>query len=163
MNGIAMQTSKFAAIIFASAMLAACSKTDDKSLEMAEKAADEAAINDGKIECALAGKKDFGRVCETERIAGPNGQILVIRHPDGGFRRFKVLTDGRGLAAAEGADPTSIKILNSGEIELASGDDLYRLPAQLKSDPKAAATPTAVPAVKPAVIEDQTAKVQDAG
>jgi hypothetical protein len=159
MSGIAMQTSKFAVSLCAFALLAACNKTDDKSLELAEKAADEAAINDGKIECALAGKKDFGRVCETERIAGPNGQILVIRHPDGGFRRFKVLTDGRGLAAAEGADPTSIKILNSGEIELTSGDDLYRLPAQLKADPK----PAAAPATIPAATTDQTAKGQDAG
>jgi hypothetical protein len=159
MNGIAMQTSKFAVSLCAFALLAACNKTDDKSLELAEKAADEAAINDGKIECALAGKKDFGRVCETERIAGPNGQILVIRHPDGGFRRFKVLTDGRGLAAAEGADPTSIKILNSGEIELTSGDDLYRLPAQLKADPK----PAAAPPTTPAVNADQNAKGQDAG
>jgi hypothetical protein len=156
MSGIAMQTSKFALIFCAVAALSACNKTDNQSLEQAEKAADETAINDGKVECALAGKTDFGRVCETERIAGPDGQILVIRHPDGGFRRFKVLTDGRGLAAAEGADPTSIKILNTGEIELTSGDDLYRLPAQIKPDAKTAAPNETTP-------KELTAKPQDAG
>jgi hypothetical protein len=149
MNGIAMQISRFAAILLAPAMLLSCNKTDTESLEQAEKAeqaADETAINDGKIECALAGAKDFTRVCETERIAGPAGQVLVIRHPNGGFRRFKVLTDGRGLAPAEGADATSIKILNTGEIELASGDDLYRLPAQIKSGEVPAAAASAEPA-----------------
>ena len=145
MNGIVMQTSKYAVMIGATLLLAACNKTDQKSLAQAEKAADDEALNDGKIECALAGGKNFTRVCETERISGPAGQILVIRNPNGGFRRFKVLTDGRGLAAAEGADPTSIKILNTGEIELSSGDDLYRLPAQIKSEPKAQAEPAQIP------------------
>ena len=132
MNGIVMQTSKYAMILCATLLVSACNKTDQESLAQAEKGADDGALNDGKIQCALASGKTFTRVCETERIAGPGGQILVIRHPNGGFRRFKVLTDGRGLAAAEGADPTSIKILNTGEIELSSGDDLYHLPAQIK-------------------------------
>jgi hypothetical protein len=121
--------------------LAACNKSDEPSAGSSDPEETTAEANDGKIECALAGSDKFARTCDTERIAGPAGQILVIRHPDGGFRRFKVLTDGRGLAAAEGADKTGIKILNNGTIELASGDDLYRLPAQIKSNgPPQAAT-----------------------
>lgn len=134
MSGIAMQISKFALILCGSALLAACNKSDELTAGTSDPEAASAEINDGKIECALAGSDKFARTCDTERIAGPAGQILVIRHPDGGFRRFKVLTDGRGLAAAEGADKTGIKILNNGTIELSSGDDLYRLPAQIKSD-----------------------------
>jgi len=122
-------------------LLASCnsgSKGGD-ALEKAEEQAAQQADDDGRIECALAGSSDFKRVCETERIAGPDGQILVIRHPDGGFRRFRILTDGRGLTPAEGADPTSIIVLNDGKIELKSGDDLYRLPAKVKSsEPEAA-------------------------
>jgi hypothetical protein len=133
MSGIAMQISRYALILCVSALLAACNKSDEQSAASTEQEEASAETNDGKIECALAGSDKFARTCDTERIAGPAGQILVIRHPDGGFRRFKVLTDGRGLAAAEGADKTSIKILNNGTIELASGDDLYRLPAQIKS------------------------------
>jgi hypothetical protein len=134
MSGIAMRISKYALILCGSTLLAACNKSDEQSAATSEQEEESAEANDGKIECALAGSDKFARTCDTERIAGPAGQILVIRHPDGGFRRFKVLTDGRGLAAAEGADKTGIKILNNGTIELASGDDLYRLPAQIKSD-----------------------------
>ena len=57
----------------------------------------------------------------------------VVRHPDGGFRRFNILTDGRGLAPADGFDETNIKILGGGMIEVSSGDDIYRLPADIKS------------------------------
>lgn len=89
-----------------------------------------------RIECALAGGKSFKRVCTTETMPGEKGKMLVIRHPDGGFRRFNILTDGRGLAPADGFDETSIRILGGGMIEVASGDDIYRLPAEIKSLPQ---------------------------
>jgi hypothetical protein len=59
--------------------------------------------------------------------------MLVIRHPDGGFRRFNFLTDGRGLEAADGFDETRISLRTGSMIELSSGDDKYRLPAQIKN------------------------------
>ncbi len=77
-------------------------------------------------------RQAFERVCTTEQIAGNEGKILVIRHPDGGFRRFDILTDGRGLAPADGFDETKISLLSDGMIEVSSGDDKYRLPAQIK-------------------------------
>lgn len=86
-----------------------------------------------RIECALAGAQAFQRSCTTETMPGEKGKMLVIRHPDGGFRRFNILTDGRGLAPADGFDETNIRILGGGMIELASGDDIYRLPAEIKS------------------------------
>jgi hypothetical protein len=115
-----------------STALLACGGNDAETLKEAEASADEAAALDGKVECALAGSASFERTCTTERIAGADGQILVIRHADGGFRRFKILTDGRGLSPADGFDETKISLIENGMIEVSSGDDKYRLPAQIK-------------------------------
>ncbi|MEP7349038.1 MAG: hypothetical protein ABI668_03700 [Sphingorhabdus sp.] len=112
--------------------LASCGRSDDEASKEVEAATDQEAAFDGKIECALAGSVAFARTCTTERIAGADGQLLVIRHVDGGFRRFRILTDGRGLAPADGFDETRIDVLDGGMIEVSSGDDKYRLPAQIK-------------------------------
>lgn len=112
------------------AALSACSGGDSLADAEREAAGDAAAA--GKIECALAGSGDFRRACTTETLAGEKGRMLVVRHPDGGFRRFDILTDGRGLAPADGFDETTIKILSDGMIEVRSGDDAYRLPADIK-------------------------------
>jgi hypothetical protein len=115
-------------------LLGACGSNTEADLEAAEgQTAEEAALQ-GKIECALAGSTDFSRKCTTERVSGPEGQMLVVRHADGGFRRFKILTDGRGLAPADGFDETKIIILKNGMIEVSSGDDKYRLPAAIKGE-----------------------------
>ena len=50
----------------------------------------------------------------------------------GGFRRLQVATDGRGVIAADGADVASVKVVSPGSIEVAVGDDRYRLPATVK-------------------------------
>lgn len=127
----------------------ACGKDkSDESLANAEKSASQEAALNGKIECALAGSTSFQRVCSTDRISGTDGQILVIRHPDGGFRRFNILTDGRGLSPSQGFDETKISIMANGMIELKSGDDLYRLPAQVKTKGPVDAPPANEPAPK---------------
>ena len=130
---MSMPIYKFLIITAMALGIAACGKNDKAAFDQAEKSASKEAALDGKIECALAGSSTFDRVCTTDKISGPEGQILVIRHPDGGFRRFNILTDGRGLSPAEGFDETKITILSSGLIELKSGDDLYHLPAQIKA------------------------------
>jgi hypothetical protein len=112
--------------------LVSCGGNEADDLENAEVGAAEQAALDGKIECALAGAATFERTCTTEQIAGSDNRLLIIRHPDGGFRRFDILTDGRGLAPADGFDETKISLLNDGMIEVSSGDDKYRLPAQIK-------------------------------
>ena len=86
-----------------------------------------------RIECALAGSNSFERACSTETMPGEKGKMLVVRHPDGGFRRFNILTDGRGLAPADGFDDTAINLIGGGMIEVSSGDDKYRLPADIKA------------------------------
>ena len=90
------------------------------------------AASNGKVECALAGSDSFERVCSTEQISANGDVMLVIRHPDGGFRRFNILTDGRGLAPADGFDETRISLLDNNMIAVESGDDTYRLPALIK-------------------------------
>lgn len=124
--------SRITASAFLLAVLASCGGNDARTLEQVEKDMAEQATRDGKIECALAGSGAFERVCTTEQISASAGAILVIRHPDGGFRRFNILTDGRGLAPADGFDETSIRLLDDSSIEVTSGDDTYRLPAQVK-------------------------------
>ena len=125
-----MQTFKSALFLAVALTLAACNGGDD--LSQAEREASEQAAQAGKVECALAGSDSFERVCTTEQIVSDEGKILVIRHPDGGFRRFDILTDGRGRAPADGFDETRITLLDSGMIEVRSGDDKYRLPALIK-------------------------------
>ncbi len=138
-----MQISKSILLCALTLGVSACGGNETETLKEAEASADEAAALDGKIECALAGSAGFERTCTTERIAGADGQILVIRHADGGFRRFKILTDGRGLAPADGFDETKISLLENGMIEVSSGDDKYRLPAQIKGqNAKPTETPT---------------------
>ena len=123
------------------AALAACSGSDSGPTEQAEgEAAAKQAASDGKVECALAGATAFERTCSTEQISTNGSILLVLRHPDGGFRRFNILTDGRGLAAADGFDDTRISLLEDSMIELSSGDDKYRLPAQIKNPAPAEAT-----------------------
>ena len=129
---MSMQISKGLHFLPLALCLAACNGGSGDDLSQAEQEAAEQAALAGKLECALAWKDSFERICTTEQIASEEGNILVIRHPDGGFRRFDILTDGRGLAPADGFDETRITLLDNGMIEVRSGDDKYRLPAQIK-------------------------------
>jgi hypothetical protein len=148
MSAMFMPIFKIMGVAAISCSLLACGKAKTDSLEKAEKSAEKQAAQDGRIECALAGGKEYTRTCETERITSATGSILVIRHPDGGFRRFNILTDGRGLSPAQGFDETKITVMNDGMIELSSGDDRYRLPAKIKPKPAVDAASVTNP-VKP--------------
>ncbi|BBC72962.1 conserved hypothetical protein [Altererythrobacter sp. B11] len=97
------------------------------------------AYAENAVECALDGGKAFERTCPVERSVEDGRLFLTIRHPDGGFRRFEVLDDGSGLAAADGADPAHVTLRDpaaGGGIEVAIGGDRYRLPATLSDDAK---------------------------
>ncbi|WP_454882739.1 hypothetical protein [Sphingomonas oryzagri] len=84
------------------------------------------------IPCALAGSEAFKPDCTVERATTADGIVLTLHHPDGGFRRLQVATDGRGVVAADGADVASVKVMSPGSIEVAIGEDRYRLPATVK-------------------------------
>ena len=84
-----------------------------------------------RIECRFPGNAQFERSCTFER-EGADGAILVLRKPDGGFRRLRVVTDGRGVIAADGAEPARVTILADNRIEVAIGGDQFRLPATIR-------------------------------
>ncbi len=105
--------------------LSACS-SDEEDIA----AAQEEALVGNKIECALDAVEQFTLSCATERVVEEDQTILMIRHSDGGFKRFRILTDGRGLEAAEGFDPIIIEIIDDDNIMLISGADRYKLKAR---------------------------------
>ena len=84
------------------------------------------------IPCALAGAAAFQSECTVERSAADDGIVLTLHHPDGGFRRLQVATDGRGVVSADGADAASVKVIGADAIEVTVGEDRYRLPATVK-------------------------------
>ena len=104
------------------ALLAACQR------EPAGAVPAQAAAEDSAIYCALHGDDAFAKRCSVERVHAEDGLQLVVRHPDGGFRRFDVLTDGKGLATADGAQMAQVAVQGGG-IEVAVGADRYRFPA----------------------------------
>jgi len=83
------------------------------------------------VACAVAGAAEFRDVCAVERARAGDALFLVVRHPDGGFRRFEVLSDGRGIAAADGADSAQVA-LRDGGIEVTVDKDRYRFPATVR-------------------------------
>ncbi len=124
------------------ALLAACNgKADNGKLAEAESEQGDVQAADGKIDCALAGAVTFSRNCTTDRISGPDRELLIIHHPDGGFQRFEIVTDGRGLVAADGFDDTQIKLLDGEMIEVTADDNRYKLPARIQSGSAASGQP----------------------
>ena len=117
------------------AAVTACSSpqgsADTNALVQAEAQQNEAAADDGRILCAR-GDAPFTRDCTVEQTQGEGGLTLTIRAPDGGFHRLTVTRDGRGVVAADGAQPAKVTIVGPGDIEVAIGDTRYRLPATVK-------------------------------
>lgn len=94
--------------------------------------ASDSASQDDRIACATEGAAQWERVCMLDRAQGPKGQVLTLYSPSGSFRRLLVATDGRGVVAADGAEPARVRLVSANEIEVTIGGDRYRLPAHLK-------------------------------
>jgi hypothetical protein len=113
-------------------MLAACSgPSPSETATPAPKQA--AASSDNTIDCAVGGAAEFQRNCRVEEARPAGMKILVVRHPDGGFRRFEVLTDGHGLATADGAEQAETSVAD-GQLLVSVGSDRYRFPATIRGD-----------------------------
>jgi hypothetical protein len=107
-----MRTSSAASLL----LLAACSPNATET---------PVADSDNLIECAVAGAVAFGRECQVEHAEENGARILIVRHPDGSFRRFIVTDDGYGLATADGVQRAAIG-LHGEETEVTVGTDRYR-------------------------------------
>jgi hypothetical protein len=107
-------------------LLAGCGQAAEETPGGTAQTPDGAPAEDTRVDCSM------GRDCTIERSRGPEGTILTIRHPEGGFRRLLIATDGRGVVAADGAEPAEVTALADGRIEVAIGGDRYRLPATVR-------------------------------
>jgi len=85
------------------------------------------------VDCAIGKDAKLEAGCSVERTEGLEGQLLTIHHPDGGFRRLLVTSDGRGVVAADGADAASVTPLGDHEIEVTIAQERYHLPATVKA------------------------------
>ena len=85
------------------------------------------AVAEGEVHvpCALAGEKELTPKCAVETVQQGERRLLVVRHPDGGFRRFAVSADGRDLAVVDGADQAALQLAGNA-IEVRVDADLYR-------------------------------------
>ncbi len=88
----------------------------------------QAAAGAQRIECALGSAAEFADDCLVERSDVENTRIVTVRHPDGGFRRFEQVADGRGLIIIDGADEAMINFADD-VLEVTVAADRYRFPA----------------------------------
>ncbi|OAH42642.1 hypothetical protein AX777_05170 [Sphingobium yanoikuyae] len=110
------------ALMLAGLALAGCDGKDGGSGAIAD--------DESLIDCAI-GKGAWSRACGVER----EGDMLTLRHRDGGFRRLGIVQDGRGLVSADGAEDAKLTIIDKGLVEVAIGADRYRLPATVAAKP----------------------------
>jgi hypothetical protein len=116
-----------------SALLAACSGGGGGSAAPTSDSPNPSATMSGTrgVSCAIGGAQAFTNSCTVEQAQVEGAPILVVRHADGGFRRF-ALKDGT-LAEADGAEQAVVS--RSGTtIDVTVGADRYRLDASLLPD-----------------------------
>jgi hypothetical protein len=121
--------SRISSAILLAAALAACSGKSGSS--DASGPADEGKLV--SVPCALGGAKDFSSQCQLEQLDQGGKPVVILRHPDGGFRRLLVLESGKRYAAADGADAVASEP-NGKDIEVSVGGDTYLIPAPAVPD-----------------------------
>jgi hypothetical protein len=107
-------------------VLSGCGERDSTAQAAAEP-------DDNRIECRIANSPQFDRFCTIEYGESDAGGTLVVRKPDGGFRRLLVARDGRGVVAADGAEQAEVTIIDDDRIEVTIGGDTFRLPATVRA------------------------------
>jgi len=118
------------------AVLGACSRGEQASGTAAQ---DGAAPADDRVRCALGGAKDFAPDCTREVTKGPDGEVWIVRHPDGGFRRFVLIDNGARIATADGADEVQAERVGA-DLEVRVAGERYRFPAAPEAPPHAPAS-----------------------
>jgi hypothetical protein len=85
------------------------------------------------IACALAGAQQFTPDCAVERLAKAQDgdDVVLVRHPDGGFRRFVLIDGGTRIATADGV--AEVQAVTVGpDLEVTVEQDRYRFPSAKK-------------------------------
>ncbi len=118
------------------ALLASCGSPSSQPVERAGKGE--------TIACAVGGSASLEPVCTVERSEVDGRLVLVVHHPDGGFRRFDVMTDGTGLAARDGGQQALVRLAD-GKLDVTLGEDRYLFPARTKPDAEPSPEPTGRP------------------
>jgi len=118
--------------LFAALLLAACDNAPPGEMTNGA-AAPPPGEPDNRIDCRTGDATAFEHACAVETADTSDGRILTIRKADGGFRRLRVTTDGRGVVAADGAERAHVTVLAGGRIEVEIGGDRFRLPARVRA------------------------------
>lgn len=122
-----------AGFVIALLALAACSKNEAAPPPKVAEGAEH-------VDCALGPGVGFTRDCAIERSKEGEVYRMIVRHPDGGFRRFEVGADN-AIAVTDGADAAQVT-LNGAVAEVTVGEDRYRIPLEARA-------PVATDAPKP--------------
>lgn len=124
-------------------LLAACSKGDEAQQVVASGGDPEAVAEDDILPCALAKAKDFRPFCKIDKAQADGKELWIVRHPDGGFRRFVIVEqkDGAHIGAADGVFEVQTRRVGP-NLEVKVGDDRYLFAAT----PKPASVSTSAPA-----------------
>ena len=78
------------------------------------------------IPCALREGERLAADCRIEMVTDARGRVLILSTPAGGFRRFRVATDGT-LSAADGAEDTRA-VSDAVHMLVAVGSERYAVP-----------------------------------
>jgi len=108
-------------------LVAACSSAPETGGQGKQEAGE-------RVSCATGGATGFSVECDVEQAASEQGTVLTLTAPDGGFRRLLIASDGRGVVAADGAEPAVVTPVDAHTIEVAIGGDRYRLPATVEPE-----------------------------
>jgi len=93
--------------------------------------AEETATRD-PIACRVKGAV-FQEICTREDISGGEGTELIVRAPDGEFRRLLATENGRNVVAADGAEPLLVEKHGTDSLYVTADSITYRLPVPVGS------------------------------
>jgi hypothetical protein len=112
-------------VLFGAFALSACGSGDSADPVAAPE-------DEGAIDCRVRGDDSFERSCTLEAHESEVGRTLVLRYPDGGFRRLLVADDG-AIVAADGAERALTTEREDGRIQVSLGGDDFLLPASVRT------------------------------
>lgn len=99
-------------------LLPGCSGPDDK-------------VERDALACRVKGGI-FEQLCTSEVILGADGTELVVRAPNGDFRRLLVTEHGRNVIAADGAEPLLVEQHGADSLYVSADGITYRLPVPVR-------------------------------